>query len=360
MVERVVVGAWKTNCYIYSSTKKECIIIDPGGDEAEIASRVDVLNMVPVGIALTHGHVDHVAALARLCDSYARRGYDLPVAINPADRKFLGTGGMETHRESLEFLGLDEMSFFGVDPAELPKADVRLREGDRVFDMDIVVLETPGHTPGSVCFYAEKEGILFSGDTLFFDGVGRTDLPGGSDRKLRESIQKKIAVLPPETRVFPGHGPFTTVEREKRGNAFFRIPPAPPRPEPARPTASRPARPAAAAARARAAKPARPKKRVPAPARRARPVRPSRPAAKRAAPTKRQAAARAGTGPTRKPAPKRPPAGSRNAGAGRKPGASKAAAARGKTTVRHVAAKKMARQATRSTKAPGKGRKPAR
>ncbi|MGO9309458.1 MAG: MBL fold metallo-hydrolase [Spirochaetia bacterium] len=222
MVERVVVGPWKTNCYIFSSTKKECIIIDPGGSEAEIASRVDVLNMVPVGIALTHGHVDHLAALGKLRDSYAARGYKLPIAINPLDRRFLGTGGRETHRENLEFLGLDEMSFFGVDADELPKADVRLKEGDRVFDMDLVVLETPGHTPGSVCFYAEKEGILFSGDTLFFDGVGRTDLPGGSEKKLRESIQKKIAVLAPETRVFPGHGPFTTVEREKRGNVYFR------------------------------------------------------------------------------------------------------------------------------------------
>jgi hydroxyacylglutathione hydrolase len=222
MVERVVVGPWKTNCYIYSSTKKECIIIDPGGSEAEIASRVDVLNMVPVGIALTHGHVDHLAALGKLKDSYAARGYKLPIAINPSDRRFLGTGGRETHRENLEFLGLDEMSFFGVDADELPKADVRLKEGDRVFDMDLVVLETPGHTPGSVCLYAEKEGILFSGDTLFFDGVGRSDLPGGSEKKLRESIQKKIAVLPPETRVFPGHGPFTTVEREKRGNVYFR------------------------------------------------------------------------------------------------------------------------------------------
>ena len=222
MVERVIVGPWKTNCYIYSSTKKECIIIDPGGDEAEIASRVDVLNMVPIGIALTHGHVDHIAALGRLRDGYAKRGYKLPIAISPADRKFLGTGGMETHRESLEHLGLDQESFFGVESSELPKADVRLKEGDRVFDMDVVVLETPGHTPGSVCFYGEKEGILFSGDTLFFDGVGRTDLPGASEKKLRESILKKIAVLPPETRVFPGHGPFTTVEREKRSNAFFR------------------------------------------------------------------------------------------------------------------------------------------
>jgi hydroxyacylglutathione hydrolase len=230
MVERVVVGPWKTNCYIYSSAKKECIIIDPGGSEAEIAARVDVLNMVPVGIALTHGHVDHVAALAKLRAGYASRGYPLPIAIHPADRKFLGTGGRETHRESLEVLGLDELNFFGVDPAELPKADVRLKDGDHVFNMDIIVLETPGHTPGSVCFYSEKEGILFSGDTLFFDGVGRTDLPGGSEKKLRESIQKKLGILPPETRVFPGHGMFTSIERERRGNILFRDTVPEPRP----------------------------------------------------------------------------------------------------------------------------------
>jgi hydroxyacylglutathione hydrolase len=320
MVERVVVGAWKTNCYIFSSTKKECIIVDPGGDEAEIASRVDVLNMVPVGIALTHGHVDHVAALARLRENYGRRGYPLPVAINPADRKFLGTGGMETHRESLEVLGLDEMSFFGVDPAELPRADVRLREGDRVFNMDLLVIETPGHTPGSVCLYAEKEGILFSGDTLFFDGVGRTDLPGGSEKKLKESIQKKIAILPPETRVFPGHGPFTTVEREKRGNAFFRIPPALARPEPPVPlrkalVVGKPARPPSAATR-------------------------KAPAAKGAA---RSAAARR----------KRDAV----AGKAKKKGTAKKASARGRAA---SPKKRAAPQATRSTKAPGKGRKPAR
>ena len=350
MVERVVVGAWKTNCYIFSSTKKECIIVDPGGDEAEIASRVDVLNMVPVGIALTHGHVDHVAALARLRDSYARRGYSLSVAINPADRRFLGTGGMETHRESLEFLGLDEMSFFGVDPAELPRADVRLREGDRVFDMDLVVLETPGHTPGSVCFYAEKEGILFSGDTLFFDGVGRTDLPGGSEKKLKESIQKKIAVLPPETRVFPGHGPFTTVEREKRGNAFFRLPPPPARPEPApvadpqRSASARKSAPAKSTARSK--NPARAKSHRPLPARAS-----GRPGAGRTA---------AGTSAVRKRAASKRPAPSKPS----RPSAQKraAAAAPKKSVVKNrpAQAKKKTRRAKSSTKAPGKGRRSSR
>ncbi len=333
MVERVVVGPWKTNCYIYSSTKKECIIIDPGGSEAEIASRVDVLNMVPVGIALTHGHVDHLAALGKLKDGYASRGYKLPIAINPSDRRFLGTGGRETHRESLEFLGLDELSFFGIDPDELPKADVRLKEGDRVFDMDIVVLETPGHTPGSVCFYSEKEGILFSGDTLFFDGVGRSDLPGGSEKKLRESIQKKISGLPPETRVFPGHGPFTTVEREKRGNPYFRSFPAEDRTA-AVPKSAAPAPQKSVAAGRAAPKPAkrptvRPTKRKTA--------RPAKPPARKAAPA------------TKKKIVKKMVKVRRDRRAAPVKGRARTAPARGKRA-----------QATRSTKAPGSGRKPAR
>jgi glyoxylase-like metal-dependent hydrolase (beta-lactamase superfamily II) len=264
MVERIVVGPWRTNCYIYSSAKKECIIIDPGGDEAEIAARVDVLNMVPVGIALTHGHVDHVAALGRLKASYEARGYSLPVAIHGSDRVYLGAAGMDIHRESLEFLDMDESGFFGPDSPELPRPDVRLRAGDKVFSMDLAVLETPGHTPGSICFYSEREGVLFSGDTIFFDGVGRTDLPGGSEKKLVESITRTIMVLPPETRVFPGHGPFTTIEREKRGSTFLRIQAVqqarPERPKPeaggAKPAAKKPAAKKPAAGRAPAKKPA--------------------------------------------------------------------------------------------------------
>ena len=363
MVERVVVGPWKTNCYIYSSTKKECIIIDPGGSDEEIASRVDVLNMVPVGIALTHGHVDHLAALRALRDGYAARGYKLPIAINTADRKFLGSGGIETHRENLEFLGLDEATFFGLDAEELPKADVRLREGDRVFDMDLVVLETPGHTPGSVCFYSEREGVLFSGDTLFFDGVGRSDMAGGSEKKLRESIQKKIAVLPPETRVFPGHGPFTTVEREKRGNPYFRgmIQPAPvpgatlfPQKQASVPKAGAPKAGAPKAARQKAG---------------------ARKAARRTSPASRRGAGKAVKKPAAGPARggKRRPA---RAGAKRPRAAAKKSAlkarrslpvSRNRPVTRSVAGKKMkARpsagraQAARSTKAPGAGRKPAR
>jgi|GEM_PF-33006 len=332
MVERVVVGPWKTNCYIYSSTKKECIVIDPGGDEEEIASRVDVLNMVPIGIALTHGHVDHLAALGRLQASYASRGYTLPIAISPADRRFLGSGAVEAHKESLKVHSLDEMDFFTGDTPDLPKADVKLKEGDRVFDMDLVVIETPGHTPGSLCFYSEKEGVLFSGDTLFFDGVGRSDLPGGSEKKLRESIEKKIAVLPPETRVFPGHGPFTTVERERRGNPFFRQPPPEPKPSEPQKRAKLPA-----------GKP--PKKRVSA---RAKPAR--RPKAQRAGARARQKTAAFRNGKPKAARPKivkgRVRSAKRVAG---KAGAKKARtvsvarAQAGKSSARHVAGKKKGR-----------------
>jgi glyoxylase-like metal-dependent hydrolase (beta-lactamase superfamily II) len=370
MVERVVVGPWKTNCYIFSSTKKECIIIDPGGSEAEIASRVDVLNMVPVGIALTHGHVDHLAALGKLRDSYAARGYKLPIAINPSDRRFLGTGGRETHREDLEFLGLDEESFFGVDADELPRADVRLKEGDRVFDMDLVVFETPGHTPGSLCFYGEKEGILFSGDTLFFDGVGRTDLPGGSEKKLRESIQKKIAVLPPETRVFPGHGPFTTVEREKRGNVYFRgmiqepQPVAVQRPSPVLQDQSlTPSKPTVSVKVSTGAM-KRVVKGPSAPKGKSRDKRPAssakKPIAKQIQAKRRLGSAKGPMTAVRRPSKRDKPSGSISAaGQTAKP-------AQGKNTVAvkkrpaDSQSKRKSAQASRSTKAPGAGRKPAR
>jgi len=171
---------------------------------------------------LTHGHLDHVAAVGLLKAAYAARGYPLAVAIHPADRKFLGANAADAHRTSLESLDLIDSAIFGDDFPPLPKSDTTLKDGARVLGMDLEVLETPGHTPGSVCLWSAKEGILFSGDTLFFDGVGRTDLAGGDEKKLRASLQRRLMVLPPETRVFPGHGPFTTIEREKKTNPFMR------------------------------------------------------------------------------------------------------------------------------------------
>jgi hydroxyacylglutathione hydrolase len=222
MVERLIVGPMDTNCYIYSNGKKECVIIDPGAEEERIIASVNMLKMVPVGIVLTHGHYDHTGAVASLREHYRKEKIEVQVAIHAADRRFLGRTARKANLDALAYLGISETREFQDQFAGLPEPDVVLAEGDKVFSSGLAVLETPGHTRGGICLYSEKDGLLFSGDTLFFMGVGRTDLPGGSEKTLLESIRSKLLTLPPETRVFPGHGLDTTIEREIKGNPFIR------------------------------------------------------------------------------------------------------------------------------------------
>ncbi len=222
MVERIRVGQLDTNCYIYSNGRKECVVIDPGGDEAEIVARISMLKMVPQIIVLTHGHYDHTAAIGALQETYRQKGISLEIAIQEADRNFLGKKGARTNLDTLSSMGVMDdshlMEFF----SDLPEPTIFLKDGETLLTTGLVVLETPGHTPGSICLYGEKDGILFSGDTLFFQGIGRADLPGGREDQLLDSIRRKLFVLPPETRVFPGHGLPTTIEREIKGNPFLR------------------------------------------------------------------------------------------------------------------------------------------
>lgn len=222
MVERLIVGPMDTNCYIYSNGKKECVIIDPGADEERIVSSVNMLKMVPVGIVLTHGHFDHTGALGTLREHYRKEKIDVQVAVHAADRRFLGRTARKANLDALSSLGASETQEFQDQFAGLPEPDLILAEGDKVFSSGLVVLETPGHTRGGICLYSEKDCLLFSGDTLFFMGIGRCDLPGGSEKTLLESIRAKLLTLPPETRVFPGHGLDTTIEREIKGNPFIR------------------------------------------------------------------------------------------------------------------------------------------
>ncbi len=221
MVERIVVGPVYTNAYVYSEWKKECVIIDPGADPDLIVSRLSLINMRPRGIALTHGHIDHTGAAGRLRELYKEKGIHLEIAIHIKDKKFMGARSVSSHGAIFG----DEVGsgHEGFDDAiqNMPNADIFLENGDTLFGADLKAIHTPGHTAGSICIYSESQEILFSGDTLLFEDIGRTDLPGGDEKAIKRSIRERLFTLPENTRVFPGHGPFTAIEREIRHNPHF-------------------------------------------------------------------------------------------------------------------------------------------
>ena len=222
MIERIIVGELRTNCYCYSFSKKECVIIDPGGDAFKIVSAIDILNLVPVGIIFTHGHFDHTLAAGAIRAHYLKKKVKLKIAIHPADRLYVGKSGGRTNRKHMKILGPEAEILFERLFEPVPEPDVLLKDGMDVFKSGLKVIETPGHTAGSVSFLCKREPVLFTGDTLFFDGIGRSDLPGGNTKTLIKSIKEKLMVLPPETNIYPGHGPFSTLERELKGNSFLR------------------------------------------------------------------------------------------------------------------------------------------
>lgn len=221
MVERIVVGSMSTNAYLYSEWKKECIIIDPGADEAEIIRHMSVKNLRPRGIIFTHGHLDHISAAGEIKRHFERMDISVPVAVHEADATFLGQKARRAHRKSMAKVASNATEYYEHAVSRLPEPDVIVREGDHVFGSDLAIIHTPGHTLGSICLYSEGQELLFSGDTLFFEGIGDTDLTPKEKLALRESIRARLFVLPPSTRVFPGHGPFTSIEREIQHNPYF-------------------------------------------------------------------------------------------------------------------------------------------
>lgn len=204
-IESVIVGPLETNCYLVSCPRTlACAVVDPGAEPDRIIAAVRRLGLKPALILNTHGHFDHVGANRDIKDAF-----DIPLAIHALDNPML------------ELAGRLEMSFV-LEAKDSPPADFFLQDKARipVGESQLEVLHTPGHSPGSVCLLGD--GFLLSGDTLFNEGVGRTDLPGGSDRDLKSSLRSKILVLPPETRVLPGHGPRTTVGQEIASNPFLK------------------------------------------------------------------------------------------------------------------------------------------
>ena len=203
IIKRVTVGPFESNCYIVGSeSPKDGMIIDPGADAKEILKNVNGLGLDIKLILLTHGHIDHIDAVMGVKEA---TGAEL--AIHSADTQFI-----EGHHVD---------ALFGFSYPKLPPADRLVKGGDTIDigDLRFLVLHTPGHTLGGICLLGH--GVVFTGDTLFNYGIGRTDFPGGSYDQLLNSIHTKLMVLPDSTVVYPGHGPESTIGAERRGNPFL-------------------------------------------------------------------------------------------------------------------------------------------
>jgi len=209
-VERLIVGGFEVCCYIvYCEQTKEGIIIDPGAEDPKILNLVENLGIKVKALLGTHGHPDHVVGVY-----FLKEALNIPFVLHEEDDRFF--------KDKTNFSFFKSWGF-----PENPKADITLKEGDEVlFGKErLKVIHTPGHSPGSVCLYHPENHVLFTGDTLFVEGVGRADLPGGNFFQMMNSIKEKILTLPEETVIFPGHDygskPISTIGEEKINNPFL-------------------------------------------------------------------------------------------------------------------------------------------
>lgn len=202
----VVVAPLGVNCIILGCEKTgKALVVDPGGDPEKILAVVRSHKLEVSAIINTHGHFDHVGANSRI-----KLETDAPLMIHESDAPMLSRVAAVA-------------AMYGMTGENSPQPDSMLEDGMTIKfgDCSVQVIHTPGHTPGGCCLYIEADKKLISGDTLFADGIGRTDLPGGSTKKLIASIKNRLFVLPDDTRVYPGHGPSTTIGHEKRHNPYL-------------------------------------------------------------------------------------------------------------------------------------------
>jgi len=204
LIEQLVVGMLQSNCYLVGCEEtKEGIIIDPGGDAPLILDRAEELGLTIKYIVNTHGHIDHIAA-----NRPVKEGTGAQIAIHEDDAEWLVTD----QGDYAQMLGVSSPG---------PAADVLLKEGDEIAfgNESLRVIHTPGHSLGGISIVGD--GVVFCGDTLFANGVGRVDLPGGSWEILMATIKTRLLTMPDETTAYTGHGPPTTIGRERQFNPWF-------------------------------------------------------------------------------------------------------------------------------------------
>jgi glyoxylase-like metal-dependent hydrolase (beta-lactamase superfamily II) len=202
----VVVGPLGVNCFVLGcEATGQGVVVDPGGDVEQILPAIRKRGLSVVSIINTHGHFDHVGGNRQLKAATAAE-----LLIHPADEPML------TRVASVA-------GMYGLQAENSPAPDRQLEDGMLLCfgNQRLRVIHTPGHTPGGCCLYLESEQKLISGDTLFADGVGRTDLPGGSHAQLVDSIRTRLFTLPPQVQVWPGHGPATTIGHEQHHHPYL-------------------------------------------------------------------------------------------------------------------------------------------
>jgi glyoxylase-like metal-dependent hydrolase (beta-lactamase superfamily II) len=211
-------GPWQTNCWILSTgVGTECVIVDPGMDALpRIRDKVAAANLKPIAVLLSHGHIDHMFSVLPVAD-----GYDIPAFVHPADRDRIGNPYAKMSADTRGMLKQLGVEF--AEPSDL--REVVDAEQVSLAGFEFTVRHAPGHTEGSVVFQTVHDGAptIFSGDVLFAGSVGRSDLEGGSPDDMERTLRTVILPLADETTVHCGHGPSTTIGRERRSNPYLRM-----------------------------------------------------------------------------------------------------------------------------------------
>jgi glyoxylase-like metal-dependent hydrolase (beta-lactamase superfamily II) len=208
VIRRITIGSWGINCYAISDKDGKCVLIDPGEDPVAIDEELVMPNrLCPIAMIATHGHLDHVGGA-----KYYNEKYSAPLYIHGAD--------VELANNATYWAGV-----LGTHGITDPEKIERMGEGIATIDnFGFKIIHTPGHTIGGICIYLEENGAVFTGDTLFFHSIGRSDRIGldtGGQDILVESIKSRLFKLPDETIVFPGHGRSTTIGHERQQNPFL-------------------------------------------------------------------------------------------------------------------------------------------